>query len=137
MQGIETAKFGAIKHILIDPTSAITVGAIVDVSTILSPDENGDYLLKAGTPVGHATEKLSGDRQQKLSEADGSATHALGIVLSDVYFDKGETEVNATLVINGCIDTSKIDSTIVSTKLTDEVRAELPAITFVNGRNAK
>lgn len=134
MAGIETATFGAIKHILIDPTSAITVGAIVDVSKILLPDEKGDYVLKAGTPVGHATEKLSGKRQEKLSEADGSETHALGIVLSDVYFDSGEKEVNATIVINGCIDTSKIDATTVE-KITDAVKAELPAITFVNGRN--
>ena len=133
MAGIETAKMGAIKHILIDPTSAITVGAIVNVADIVA-DSNGDYVLKAGTPVGHATEKLSGKRQVELSEADGTLTHALGVVLSDVYFESGETAVNATIVINGCIDTSKLDTTVV-TKLTEDVQKELTAVTFVNGRN--
>lgn len=128
MAGIEMAKMGHIKHILIDPTSAITVGAIVSTTGLL-PDADGNYVLKAGTPVGGTA--LDGNRQTALTSA---GSPVVGIVLSDVEYDLGDTEVNATIVINGCIDVSKLDAD-VKAKITDDVKGELTAVTFVNGRN--
>lgn len=129
MAGIETATMGAIKHILIDPTNAITVGAIVS-TTGVTVNSDGEYILRAGTPVGGTA--LSGDRQLSLSM---TGTPYVGIVLHDVEFELGTTEVNATIVTNGAIDVSKIDAD-VKTKITDDVKAALTAITFINGRNA-
>ncbi len=112
--------------IVISPQNLKTVGAIVNVADIVA-DSNGDYVLKAGTPVYGSA--LSEDRQTALTL---SGIKARGIVYRDIYFENGEKEVNVTLIVNGMVDITYLDEDIKE-KLTHEVQSQLFNIQFVNG----
>lgn len=112
--------------ILVAPNNARTVGGIVAVSTI-APDDNGRYVLKKGTPV--YGNDLSKDRQTALTLL---GTTLRGLVLKDVPFRKGETEVNATIMIAGTVDVATLDYTVRAI-LTADIQKKLVNIEFING----
>ena len=112
--------------ILVAPNNARTVGGIVAVSEI-TPDDDGRYVLKKGTPV--YGNDLSKDRQTALTL---SGTTLRGLVLKDVPFRKGETEVNATIMIAGTVDIATLDYTVRAI-LTSDIQKKLVNIEFING----
>ena len=83
--------------------------------------------IKAGEP-------LKGNIQKRDTAFTASTTGAVGINLHDVELD-ANGKGNATLVIAGCVDLLKLDSTVkanVTTALADEGQA-LDRIIFVEG----
>lgn len=122
---IKSQEFGNDKQILIAPELAFTVGCLVG-NTGVTANEEGRKIVKAGTPVGGATNVLT-NRQTVLAETTGET--AQGVVLHDV--DVTDGDANATLVIEGVIDVLKLEEA-VATKLTTAA-ANLPKITVMNG----
>ena len=122
---IKSQEFGNDKQILIAPELAFTIGCLVG-NTGVSANAEGRKIIKAGTPVGGATNVLT-NRQTVLAETTGET--AQGVVLHDV--DVTDGDANATLVIEGVIDVLKLE-TAVATKLTTAA-ANLPKITVMNG----
>lgn len=122
---IKSQEFGNDKQILIAPELAFTVGCLVG-NTGVSANKEGRKIIKAGTPVGGATNVLT-NRQTVLAEATGET--AQGVVLHDV--DVTDGDANATLVIEGVIDVLKVEADVAS-KLTTAA-ANLPKITVMNG----
>lgn len=112
--------------ILVAPNNARTVGGIVAVSTT-TPDDDGRYVLKKGTPV--YGNDLSKDRQTALTLSGDTLR---GLVLKDVPFRKGETGVNATIMIAGTVDVATLDYTVRAI-LTAEIQKKLVNIEFING----
>lgn len=123
-------KYKTHNQILISPQNARTAGAIVSTVDI-EADEDGDYAVRAGTPLYGVA--LSEERQQALTL---SGVKPRGIVLNDKPFKKTETEVNITLVTSGTVNTCLIDEK-TQAKLTSEVVDALPQIEFVCGRDCK
>lgn len=122
---IQRETYSTDKNILIAPELAMTIGCIVS-STGATPNENGEPVIKAGTPVGGATNVLE-NRQTELT-VGGTAQ---GVVLHDVVFKNGATTENATLVIAGIVDLLKLDTGVVS--LVSTAKENLPKITFMKG----
>ena len=114
--------------ILVAPNNARTVGGIVAVSTsTITPDDDGRYVLKKGTPV--YGNDLSKDRQTALTLSGDTLR---GLVLKDVPFRKGETQVNATIMIAGTVDIATLDYTVRAI-LTSDIQKKLVNIEFING----
>ena len=122
---IKSQEFGNDKQILIAPELAFTVGCLVG-NTGVSANKEGRKIIKAGTPVGGATNVLT-NRQTVLAETTGET--AQGVVLHDV--DVTDGDANATLVIEGVIDVLKVETDVAS-KLTTAA-TNLPKITVMNG----
>lgn len=83
--------------------------------------------IKAGEP-------LTGNIQKRDTAFTASTADAVGINLHDVELDDNG-KGNATLVIAGCVDLLKLDSTVkanVTTALADDGQA-LDRIIFVEG----
>lgn len=72
---------------------------------------------------------MSKDRQTALTLSE---TSLRGLVLKDVPFTKGETEVNATIMIAGTVDIATLDYTVRAI-LTSDIQKKLVNIEFVNG----
>ena len=118
-------------EILIKPETARRVGCLVKKPT---SDEDGVYIVRAGTPLYAPTEATTTaaiDRTKPLSDEQGEST-AVGVLYQDVIFSDGEETVNGTLVINGEVDYLKLDES-VKTKV-ETAKADLPHIQFVKGR---
>lgn len=80
-------------------------------------------IIKAGEP-------LTGDIEKRDTAFTASTSSAVGINLHDVQLDdKGKG--NATLVIAGCVDLLKLDSTVKSN--VDTAKSDLARIIFVEG----
>ena len=122
---IKSQEFGNDKQILIAPELAFTVGCLVG-NTGVSANKEGRKIIKAGTPVGGATNVLT-NRQTVLAETTGET--AQGVVLHDV--DVTDGDANATIVIEGVIEVLKVEADVVS-KLTTAA-TNLPKITVMNG----
>ena len=104
------------KQILIAPELAFTIGVVVG-NTGLSADSEGKKIIKAGTALGGATSPFA-TRNTELkavaspSDAEGG-TPAYGIALHDVDVTAGATSV--AMLVDGYVDTDKLDVTITST----------------------
>jgi len=120
--------FGADKNILIAPELAHTVGCIVG-NTGVSADSDGKKIIKAGTPVGGTVDCLT-DRQTVLTVTNGADTGAnsQGVLLHDV--DVTEGNGNATLVVAGIVDVTKLE-----VEVADAAKTALTKIMFQNGRD--
>lgn len=112
------------KDIRLFPEVCVSIPCIVGNSGITA-DSDGKKIIKAGTPVGSATNVFE-DRQTVLT--DGSE-NAIGVVLHDVDVTAGNA--NASVLIDGYVDLLKVDST-VTTKIT-AAKANLAKITFMKG----
>ena len=122
-----TKKFGTDNDILIASELNYRVGCIVTNAEV-DADENGEKWLRAGTPVGSATNVLE-NRQTKLSKVSDATVQ--GILLHDVDVTRGDA--NAEIVIAGWIDVLKIDTT-TRALLTSTITDALPNIVFMHGR---
>lgn len=118
--------FVADKNILIAPELAMTIGCIVSNAGVIATNDNGDKVIKAGTPVGGAVNVFE-NRQTELT-VSGTAQ---GVVLHDVPFKNGATTANATLVVSGTVDLLKLDDDVVST--VETAKSDLTKIIFMKG----
>lgn len=124
--GVVITKLTAPKNILFAPEMAVAVPCIVD-STGISAGSDGKKIMKAGNP-------LTGDltnRQSAFTTATTSgSSNAIGILLHDVDVTSGKA--NASILIFGFVDLTKVDNTIASTMLTADVKTALKGhITFL------
>ena len=114
-QGINT------NTILFASQPMLAVGIVLDNS---AKDSSG--VCKAGMP-------LTGDLKARTTAFTKASTstgsNAVGILLHDVVFD-GENDANATLLIIGAVNISKVDSTTAA-NITADVISALPAIKFL------
>ena len=109
------------KTILIAPELAFTLSCKI-ANTGVGADSDGKKIVKAGTPLSGNLEV----RERAFTVASGS--EATCVLLHDVDVTAGTA--NAQAVIFGFIDTSKLESSVVSA-LTQPIRASLTKITFV------
>ena len=110
------------KDVLLNPDNAFSIGVQVG-DTGVSADSEGKKIIKAGTPVGGATSVLK-VRNTVLSVANDAT--AQGVLRHDTDVTNGTA--NATLIVRGEIDSSKLEVTIAS-----EAEAALTHLIFVNG----
>jgi hypothetical protein len=122
---IISEEFSGGKNILIAPELAMTIGCRVN-NTGVSADENGEKIIKAGTPVGGTTKVLE-NRQTELSVTNSaeSGANSQGVLLHDVNVTKGSA--NATLIIEGNVDSTKIDT------INEAAKIALTKINFIAG----
>jgi hypothetical protein len=89
---------------------------------------NGKKILKAGTPLsGDITAR--GTAMAKAKTTSGSS-NAVAILLHDVDVTAGAN--NATILLAGCVDLLKLDSSVV-TLIDDAAKTALKNIIFVKG----
>lgn len=120
--GIEKTSAITRKNILIAPELAFSMSCKVANSNVVA-GEDGRKMVKAGTP-------LVGDLEARDTAftVATSADTPVGILLHDIDVTKGNA--NASVVVFGFVDTSKLDSA-VSAVLDASMKAKLPKITFV------
>lgn len=125
---MKSTKYGADKNILIAPELAHTVGCIVG-NTGVEANSEGRKIVKAGTPVGGTVDVLI-ERQTVLTTCNtaNNGANAQGLLLHDV--DVTEGDANATLIVAGVVDTSKLDVTIA-----DAAKTALTKIILQKGEN--
>ena len=115
--GIKKETLAAPQQILFNVQNQMSVPILVD-KTMASVTVDGRKVVKAGTP-------LSGDLTARgtafVAAADTSAP-AVGILLHDV--DVTDADANATLLIWGFVNLSRVDSTTAS-KITANRKTEL------------
>lgn len=109
------------KTILIAPELAFTLSCKI-ANTGVGADSDGKKIVKAGTPLSGNLEA----RETAFTVASGN--EATCVLLHDVDVTAGTA--NAQAVIFGFIDTSKLESSVVSA-LTQPIRTALTKITFV------
>lgn len=111
----------------------IALPAIVG-NTGLSADGSGKKILKAGTPLaGDITKRDTAFKKATTTpglEEGPDTTDATAILLHDVDVTNGNN--NATIVLAGCIDLLKLDST-TKALIDDATKSALPRIIFVEG----
>lgn len=118
MAKVESREFTTPKTILVAPELAFTLSIKV-TNTGVSADDKGRKILYAGQPI-------SGDltaRQTAFVKANGANANAVLLHTVDVT----DGVENATAVVFGFIDESKLDNVEVSA----EEKAALTKITFV------
>lgn len=123
------------KQILIAQDTARSLPCTVS-KTGVTANADGDYVVKAGTPLYGAdlgASRLTTSYTISASGASGSETKALGVLYQDIYFDKGATTASGTIVYDGSVDYLKLDNS-VQTFITTAVKTALPNIQFINGR---
>lgn len=112
------------KHILIANDSyMVTLPARV-TNTGVDADSDGKKILRAGTPLAGDIEK----RGTAFTKTNSNTARA--ILLHDVDVTAGAE--NATIILAGCVDLLKIDST-TRALITSNVKGAIPRIIFVEG----
>lgn len=104
--------------------------------TGVTVDSDGDYVIKAGTPLYGAdlgASRLTTSYTVSSTGATGSETKALGIAKNDIPFDKGASTASGTITFDAIVDVLKIDST-TQALITAAVKSAVPNLQFVNGR---
>ena len=123
---VTSESYGVEKHILIANNSyMVTLPGIIK-NTGVTAGEDGRKIVKAGTPLYGNIEKR--DLGFTISGSEGASPVA--IALHDVDVTAGDE--NGTIVLAGCVDLLKLESS-VQTALTASVKAALPRIIFVEG----
>lgn len=116
--------YGVEKHILIANNSyCVTLPALVSNSGV-DADSDGKKILRAGTPLAGTITA----RGTAFTKTNGNTARA--ILLHDVDVTAGNN--NATIILAGCVDLLKIDST-TRALITDNVKGAVPNIIFVEG----
>lgn len=116
--------------ILISPDKATRIGCVVSKSGV-SIDSNGEYVVKAGTPL-YGTD-VGMNRETPLTITSTGSDTPQGILYKEVKFVNGESTGNGVLVIDGTIDYLKLEDS-VQALITTAVKAALPDVHFVKGR---
>lgn len=116
--GIKKTTGAAPVQILFNVQNQMSVGIKLAKNFTGAVTENGRKIVKAGTP-------LSGDltiRERPFVAAADTSAPAVGILLHDV--DVTDDDANATLLIWGFVNLSRVDSTTAS-KITANRKTEL------------
>lgn len=126
---MKTTTFETTKDIVIKRDYA--VGCQVG-DTGVTADESGRKIIKAGTPVGGATDVLKNrDTVLIVTNSDGNGGQAQGVVDSDVDVTAGTA--NATLLVRGVVDLKKLDASLT---INGKAQAQLASrILFQQGAN--
>lgn len=126
---MKTTTFETTKDIVIKRDYA--VGCQVG-DTGVTADESGRKIIKAGTPVGGATDVLKNrDTVLTVTNSDGNGGQAQGVVDSDVDVTAGTA--NATLLVRGVVDLKKLDASLT---INWKAQAQLASrILFQQGAN--
>lgn len=123
---VKSESYGVDKHILIANNSyMVTLGGIIK-QTGVTADSDGRKIVKAGTPLYGDIEKR--DTGFTIAGAEGASP--VCVLMHDVDVTAGDE--NGTIVLAGCVDLLKLESS-VKTALTSSVKAALPRIIFVEG----
>ena len=110
------------KTILSAPELAYTLPVVVANTGVTA--ENGQKLIKAGTPI-------AGDlNKRNTAFTVASDDTVTGVILHDVDVTDGNG--NGTIVIAGAIDVTKVDTTVAAL-YTATVTGALNKITFMKG----
>lgn len=118
------------KNILIANDSYLVSLPAQVTNTGLVADSNGRKILKAGTPLYGDIAKRDTAFVKETTSGSTPASNATAVLLHDVDVTDGAN--NATIVLAGCVDTLKLDST-TKALITAQVKAALPRIIFVEG----
>lgn len=123
---IKESEYGVQKTILIAPEVAVAFPVQIG-NTGVSADSNGRKIVKAGTPIGSATNiLLNRNTVAVVTNTSGDASKSQGVLLHDVDVTAG-TE-NGTMLVAGYVDVDKLDVTVV-----DGAKTALTKITFMKG----
>lgn len=130
---INKKEFLTDKQILINQDSATRIGCLVSKTGVIANDD-GDYIVKAGTPLYGTDVGMNRDIALTIVSTGTSPnnTTVQGILNSNVVFKKGATTANGTLVIDGTVDYLKLDSD-VQALITSTVKSTLTDIHFIKG----
>jgi len=121
---VNKEEYNVEKHILIANNSYLVTLPAQVTNTGVDADSNGKKILKAGTPLtGDITKR--GTAFTKVNDNTAKA-----ILLHDVDVTAGAN--NATIVLAGCVDKLKVDST-TRALITSDVVSALSRIIFVEG----
>ena len=122
--GVVQEEYNVEKHILIANNSYLVTLPAQVTNTGVDADSNGKKILRAGTPLtGDITKR--GTAFTKVNDNTAKA-----ILLHDVDVTAGAN--NAIIVLAGCVDKLKVDST-TRALITSDVVTALPRIIFVEG----
>lgn len=112
--------------VLLNPDNAFEIGVQV-TNTGITADTEGRKIIKAGTPVGHASKDVLDERDTVLVVSNDSTlgANAQGVLRHDVDVTAGQA--NATLIVRGEVDSSKCPTINAAAK------TALTHIIFVNG----
>ena len=106
--GITSTDYVSEKQILFCKEGYIGVSVVVGNTGVTAAD--GKKIIKAGTPLaGDLTAR--GTAFKKATTTSG-ASDAVGIAYRDI--DVTDGNANATLMVKGCVDLNKLDSTVVT-----------------------
>lgn len=123
--GITKTTGAAPVQILFNVHNQMSVGIKLAKNFVGAVTENGRKIVKAGTPLNgdltaRGTAFIAAKDDSTGSADDGKP--AVGILLHDV--DVTDADANATLLIWGFVNLSRVDSTTAS-KITDKRKTEL------------
>lgn len=112
--------------VLLNPDNAFEIGVQV-TNTGITADTEGRKIIKAGTPVGHASKDVLDERDTVLVVSNDSTlgANAQGVLRHDVDVTAGQA--NATLIVRGEVDSSKCPV------IHADAKTALTHIIFVNG----
>lgn len=110
--------------VLLNPVNAHEIGIQVSNAGVSETDNEGNKIIKAGTPVGGSVSALETRNTVLAVKNDGTAQ---GVLRHDVVFRNGSTVENATLIVMGVVDTSKCPT------ISAEAKGAMSHIVFQNG----
>lgn len=113
--------FVADKNILIAPELALTLSCKIANTGITAV--NGKKMALAGSP-------LAGNIEERGTAFTVSQTAPIGVLLHDVDVTDGTN--NGTIVVTGCVDLLKLDTTVIAL-LDSATKTLLNKIIFVKG----
>lgn len=127
----DSGKITTHKQILIAQDTARALPCLVS-KTGVTANADGDYIVKAGTPLYSTDFGVNRDTPLTVS-GSGESAKAQGVLYQDVTFEKGATTANGTLVYDGTVDLLKLDAS-VQALITTAVKTALTNVQFVKGR---
>ena len=106
--GITSTDYVSEKQILFCKEGYIGVSVVVGNTGVTAAD--GKKIIKAGTPL--AGDLTARGTAFKKATTTSDASDAVGIAYRDI--DVTDGNANATLMVKGCVDLNKLDSTVVT-----------------------
>lgn len=106
--GITSTDYVSEKQILFCKEGYIGVSVVVGNTGVTAAD--GKKIIKAGTPL--AGDLTARGTAFKKATTTSNSSDAVGVAYRDI--DVTDGNANATLMIKGCVDLNKLDSTVVA-----------------------
>lgn len=118
-----TVNVNTSKDIRLFPEVCVEIPCIVGNTGVIA-GADGRKVIKAGTPVGSATNVFE-NRQTVLSTGD---TNAIGVLMHDADVTAGNA--NVSVLIAGYVDLLKLDESVT---ITADAKTALTRIVFMKG----